>query len=268
MSEDTSIVAIGNVHAYLDKDGTVWLNAEDVARGLGFVDHQEKDSATSGRKIYEVIRWARVNQYLSEFGYPKTVGSNDYIPENMFYRLAMKANNSVAEKFQVKVADEILPAIRKTGSYSRIQTTTQDQLFRFLESTSHIKDPGAQRVLTDIFADTIKARQVPPVVASITTTVRPTPMDSAIKAISVRQLIDDYLIPAGIVTIPHSDGSVSKLYPKPVCQYLVKYHRDALPAQRNPSASYKDRLVNTEKVDDIIKSLQQQQLRHERSFVS
>ncbi len=30
----------------------------------------------------------------------------------------MKANNTTAEKFQALVADEILPAIRKTGGYS------------------------------------------------------------------------------------------------------------------------------------------------------
>ena len=30
----------------------------------------------------------------------------------------MKAKNEVAEKFQAKVADEIIPSIRKTGSYS------------------------------------------------------------------------------------------------------------------------------------------------------
>ena len=42
---------------------------------------------------------------------------NSFIPENIFYRLAMKAKNEVAEKFQILVADEILPAIRKHGAY-------------------------------------------------------------------------------------------------------------------------------------------------------
>lgn len=40
-----------------------------------------------------------------------------YIPENIFYRLCMKAKNEVAEAFQAKVADEIIPSIRKTGKY-------------------------------------------------------------------------------------------------------------------------------------------------------
>lgn len=43
--------------------------------------------------------------------------TGDYIPENIFYRLAMKAKNETAEKFQALVADEIIPSIRKTGGY-------------------------------------------------------------------------------------------------------------------------------------------------------
>lgn len=62
--------------------------------------------------------WDRVEQYLAEFGFRPQVGENEkahdyYIPENIFYRLCMKAKNEVAEKFQAKVADEIIPSIRK-----------------------------------------------------------------------------------------------------------------------------------------------------------
>ena len=114
----TNIVTIENVRGYCDENGTAYLNAEDVARGLGFVDYQEKDSATGGRKTYEVIRWARVNGYLREFGYPTEIRTGDFLPENMVYRLAMKANNEVAQNFQAQLADVILPTIRRTGSYS------------------------------------------------------------------------------------------------------------------------------------------------------
>ena len=44
-------------------------------------------------------------------------GLPDYIPENIFYRLAMKARNETAEAFQAKIADEVIPSIRKTGGY-------------------------------------------------------------------------------------------------------------------------------------------------------
>ena len=104
----SNVITIQNVRGY-EKDGTVYLNLEDTARGLGFT--QEKNGV-------EYIRFETVNRYLQEFGFSQQVGKDDFIPENIFYRLAMKAKNEVAEKFQAIVADEILPTIRRTGSYS------------------------------------------------------------------------------------------------------------------------------------------------------
>ena len=120
MSKETnlSVVEIQGVRCYVDKFGAAWINAEDAVRGLGFVDVQEKFSATSGRKSYEVIRWARVNDYLREFGYDKTIGKDDFIPEGVFYMLAMKASNEAAIKFQKRIAFEILPSLRKYGYYA------------------------------------------------------------------------------------------------------------------------------------------------------
>lgn len=59
---------------------------------------------------------------ISIFGFVPTSGDgvakDDFIPENMVYRLGFKASNETAQAFQAKLADEILPTIRKTGSYS------------------------------------------------------------------------------------------------------------------------------------------------------
>lgn len=101
------IMNISGVSCY-EKDGTAYLNLEAVARGLGFTR-----IAASGN---EVVRWERVDGYLQELGVP-TCGHDDYIPENIFYRLAMKAKNETAERFQALVADEIIPTIRRTGGY-------------------------------------------------------------------------------------------------------------------------------------------------------
>lgn len=101
------IMNISGVDCY-EKDGTAYLNLEAVARGLGFTR-----IAASGN---EVVRWERVDGYLQELGVP-TCGHDDYIPENIFYRLAMKAKNETAEKFQALVADKIIPTIRRTGGY-------------------------------------------------------------------------------------------------------------------------------------------------------
>lgn len=97
-----------NVRGYLDQNLNVWLNVEDVAKGFGFT--QVKNGV-----IY--IRWNTVNSYLRSFGFSQLVGKDSYIPENMVYRLGFKANNEVAQSFQEKLADEVLPSIRKTGGY-------------------------------------------------------------------------------------------------------------------------------------------------------
>lgn len=104
---DLQIMNISGVDCY-EKDGTAYLKLETVARGLGFT--QEKNGV-------EYVKWERVGTYLKELGFSPEVGKTDFIPENIFYRLAMKAKNETAERFQALVADEIIPSIRKNGGY-------------------------------------------------------------------------------------------------------------------------------------------------------
>lgn len=101
------IMNISGIECF-EKDGTAYLKLETVARGLGFTQ-----IAKSGN---EVVRWERVHKYLEELGVP-TCGDDGFIPENIFYRLAMKAKNEAAERFQAKIADEVIPSIRKHGIY-------------------------------------------------------------------------------------------------------------------------------------------------------
>lgn len=119
-----AIIEVKGVHCYLDDNGTAWLNAGDVARGLGWVQTQVKNG-----KEYTSIRWERMNKYLKEFSFPQEVGEEDFVPENMFYRLVWKSQSENALKFQALVADEILPQIRKTGVYvSKDQMLTPEFL--------------------------------------------------------------------------------------------------------------------------------------------
>lgn len=109
---NNEIMTISGINCY-EKDGTAYLNLEAVARGLGFTT-----VATSGN---EVVRWKRVEGYLKELGVA-TCGYDEYIPESVFYRLAMKAKNEVAEAFQAKIAEEVIPSIRKHGAYMTQET--------------------------------------------------------------------------------------------------------------------------------------------------
>ncbi len=107
-------INIEGVNGFIDTDGTAWLKLEDCARGLGIVEKKGK---------VEYIRWRTVNDYLKEFDYSSfsqevAKVQDAFIPEYIFYRLAMKANNAIANAFQDKIARVILPAIRKHGFYA------------------------------------------------------------------------------------------------------------------------------------------------------
>ena len=117
MSSDLQIISISGIDCY-ERNGTAYLKLDTVARGLGFT--QEKGGV-------EYVRWETVDRYLREIGFPSKLGKEnfptngerpEFIPENIFYRLAMKAKNEAAEAFQAKIADEVIPAIRKTGGYN------------------------------------------------------------------------------------------------------------------------------------------------------
>ena len=110
------IINIQGIECY-EKDGTAYLKLDTVARGLGFVQTQNKNGSE-----YTSVRWERVEQYLGEMGFPHKWGKDDFIPENVFYRLAMKAKNETAERFQAFIADEIIPSIRKHGAYMTPET--------------------------------------------------------------------------------------------------------------------------------------------------
>lgn len=159
------ILNINNVHGYLDKStGTAYLNAEDVARGFGFVKTETKNGVK-----YESVRWSRVNEYLHSFGFRPNVGKDNFLPENMVYRLGFKASNETAQKFQAVLADEVLPSIRKHGAYMTEETlqraiTSPDFLIKLateLKQEQNARKLAEQQVkeLTPkgIFADAVKA---------------------------------------------------------------------------------------------------------------
>lgn len=134
------IITIQNVRCYIDNKQIVWLNLEDVAKGLGF---------TQTKKGIEYVRWERVAQYLKDLNFP-TFGEKGYIPENIFYRLAMRANNETAERFQEKIANEILPDIRRYGMYmteNLLEKTLKDPNFLITILTKYKEEKEKNEML-------------------------------------------------------------------------------------------------------------------------
>ncbi|CAJ2232132.1 phage antirepressor [Companilactobacillus paralimentarius] len=103
-----------------NQNGDIEFDVEKAAIGLGI---------TSNSKGYTNVRWNRVNEYLNSAKSGRKVSKGDFITEPQFYKLAIKANNATAEKFQDWVTSEVLPTIRKHGAYltdSAIEQTLTD----------------------------------------------------------------------------------------------------------------------------------------------
>lgn len=97
----------------IEIDGKPYFVATDVATALGY---------TNPRKA--------VNDHckgVTKRDTPTSSGvqSMSYINEGDLYRLIMKSKLPSAEKFESWVMDEVLPQIRKTGSYNKPMTTAE-----------------------------------------------------------------------------------------------------------------------------------------------
>ncbi|MBF7104588.1 phage antirepressor KilAC domain-containing protein [Pediococcus pentosaceus] len=98
----------GNVVPIKWVNGQLMFDAETVAKSVGLV---------SSSKGYINVRWNRVNEYIDSAKSGRKIKSGDFITEPQMYRLAIKANNKTAERFQDWVTNEVLPSIRKHGAY-------------------------------------------------------------------------------------------------------------------------------------------------------
>ena len=105
------------VRAYC-KDNIIYINAEDTAREFGFIKNNRIDIN-------------KLNRYAIEFGYPKV---EEYIEETLFLMLGMRAEKKEAKDFQLWVATEIMPALRK-GDNEELQKLSMT----FIETTEKAK---------------------------------------------------------------------------------------------------------------------------------
>lgn len=102
-------------------DGEPWFVGKDVAEVLGYSDtSQAIRTHTKANKSYPVELTGQVRHIK-------------IIPERDVYRLIMRSKLPAAEQFEEWVVGEVLPSIRKTGSYSIAAPT---------DYTALIQDPN------------------------------------------------------------------------------------------------------------------------------
>jgi len=133
MTNEMQVENIQGIECY-EQNGVAYLKLDAVARGLDITKTDIKNGTE-----YKRINRQNLQKWLYSFGILNSENDElpDFVPESIFYRLAMKAKNETAERFQAKVADEIIPSIRRYGAYM-----TENTLEKTLTSGDRTVEAG------------------------------------------------------------------------------------------------------------------------------
>lgn len=139
----------GEVRTLLDENNDVWFVGKDVAESLGYKD-------TFGALKKHVDDEDKQNCQNSSFESPRGF---TIINESGLYSLVLSSKLPSAKKFKRWVTSEVLPAIRKTGSYQK--PMPRDQLMAkalveaqavLAEKDRRIKEMRPKEIFTDAVA--------------------------------------------------------------------------------------------------------------------
>lgn len=97
----------------IEKDGEPWFVGKDVANALGYKD--TVNALKSHVDTEDKGGW----QITTQFGEKETT----IINESGLYSLVLSSKLPTAKKFKRWVTSEVIPSIRKTGSYSALDMT-------------------------------------------------------------------------------------------------------------------------------------------------
>lgn len=132
-------------------DGQPWFVVSDAAKILGY-----RDASNAARLLRPH------QQGYSEVSTPSGTQRMLVANEGGINRLIMRSNASNAEAVQDWFTDEVLPAIRKTGSYSTVPALTDDELIhralevsarRVAELTERVAELEPKAVVADKLLD-------------------------------------------------------------------------------------------------------------------
>ena len=135
-------------------DGKPYFVGADVAKALGYSNPR--------KAILDHCKGVTKRDTPTSSG----IQSMSYINEGDLYRLIMKSKLPSAEKFEAWVMDEVLPTIRKTGSYQKPMTVAEqiqllalgnqdhEERIEKLENTMTI-DYGQQKYISDLVSKVV-----------------------------------------------------------------------------------------------------------------
>lgn len=99
-------------------DGEPWFVAADVCDQLGLIDSPSQHTAKLSAGEKKVFKKGRVlNTGLLEL-FTGRLSTITFISESGLYKVTMRSTKEEANQFQDWVTREVLPSIRKTGTYT------------------------------------------------------------------------------------------------------------------------------------------------------
>lgn len=101
----------GSVRTYTDKNGTIWFIGKDVAEALGY------SKARNAVATHVDDEDKKVAPIQGDLGGKQGM---TVINESGLYSLVLSSKLPTAKKFKRWVTSEVLPSIRKTGSYGEL----------------------------------------------------------------------------------------------------------------------------------------------------
>ena len=123
------------------KDGEPWFAAKDVCEVL--------DITWSGSKTLDRIseNHKGVVNFTTPGGTQEMLG----VDESGLYKLIMRSNKPEAETFQDWITDEVIPIIRKTGSYSMMPRTFAEALRAYADQVEQNELMRPKAEMHDLF---------------------------------------------------------------------------------------------------------------------
>ena len=125
------------VRTITKSDGSIWFVAKDITQALGYTNHRGTLIKHVDDEDKGIVRLAASTSGVPK-RYPAGNGQAEHLPlrknhrtfniinESGMYSLVLRSQKPQAKKFQRWVTSEVLPSIRRTGSYTTRQIPAND----------------------------------------------------------------------------------------------------------------------------------------------
>ncbi len=128
-----------NVTTFKDEDGKIWFKAKDVAHALEYVNPGKAVRAHVRDKHKKTFEELQGGSILNP--QPQTV----FIQEPGVYQLVFSSKLPSATEFQDWDFEEVIPSIRKTGTYTSVRAENHKEYYmRRSDSVRRRRTEGVQ----------------------------------------------------------------------------------------------------------------------------